>query len=51
MVVKEREGGTGRIVKVRDVLKVLRRVGWVLRHQVGSHRRFVHPQQPGTPKT
>jgi len=35
------------IVKVRDVLKTLRRDGWVLRNQEGSHRQFVHPAKPG----
>jgi predicted RNA binding protein YcfA (HicA-like mRNA interferase family) len=34
-------------VKVRDVLKMLRSDGWVLRNQEGSHRQFVHPEKPG----
>jgi predicted RNA binding protein YcfA (HicA-like mRNA interferase family) len=34
-------------VKVRDVLKMLRKDGWVLRNQEGSHRQFVHPTKPG----
>ena len=34
-------------MKVRDVLKMLRSDGWVLRNQVGSHRQFVHPNKPG----
>lgn len=34
-------------MKVRDVLKLLRRDGWVLRNQEGSHRQFVHPTKPG----
>ena len=34
-------------MKVRDVLKMLRKEGWVLRNQEGSHRQFVHPTKPG----
>jgi predicted RNA binding protein YcfA (HicA-like mRNA interferase family) len=34
-------------VKVRDVLKMLRSDGWVLRNQEGSHRQFIHPEKPG----
>ena len=34
-------------MKVRDVLKLLRSDGWVLRNQKGSHRQFVHPAKPG----
>ena len=34
-------------MKVRDVLKLLRSDGWVLRNQEGSHRQFVHPEKPG----
>ncbi len=34
-------------MKVRDVLKMLRREGWVLRNQEGSHRQFIHPDKPG----
>ena len=34
-------------MKVRDVLNVLRRDGWILKNQVGSHRQFVHPAKPG----
>jgi len=34
-------------VKVRDVLQMLRRDGWVLRSQEGSHRQFVHPTKLG----
>lgn len=34
-------------MKVRDVLKMLRSEGWVLRNQEGSHRQFIHPDKPG----
>jgi len=34
-------------VKVRDLLKQLRRDGWILRNQEGSHRQFVHPTKLG----
>ena len=34
-------------VKVRDVLKMLRQDGWLLRNQEGSHRQFVHPAKLG----
>ena len=34
-------------VKVRDVLKMLRQDGWLLRNQEGSHRQFVHPVKAG----
>ena len=34
-------------MKVRDVLQMLRRDGWVLRSQEGSHRQFVHPTKLG----
>lgn len=34
--------------KVRDVLKLLRKDGWRLHRQRGSHRQFQHPTKPGT---
>lgn len=33
--------------KVQDVLAMLRREGWVLIGQKGSHRQFRHPGKPG----
>jgi predicted RNA binding protein YcfA (HicA-like mRNA interferase family) len=33
--------------KVRDVLDLLRRDGWVQVGQKGSHRQFKHPRKPG----
>ncbi|HZL55636.1 MAG TPA: type II toxin-antitoxin system HicA family toxin [Bryobacteraceae bacterium] len=34
-------------MKVRDVLKVLAKDGWVLRNNEGSHPQFVHSNKPG----
>lgn len=34
-------------MKVRDVLKVLRKDGWYVDHQTGSHRQLRHPTKPG----
>ena len=34
-------------MKVRDLLKLLRESGWVLRNQEGSHRQFTHPDKRG----
>lgn len=34
-------------MKVRDVLRLIRRDGWVLKNQEGSHRQFVHPTKAG----
>lgn len=33
--------------KVRYVLDLLKKDGWVLKNQVGSHRQFVHPIKKG----
>jgi predicted RNA binding protein YcfA (HicA-like mRNA interferase family) len=32
---------------VREALELMRRDGWVLTAQRGSHRQFVHPTKPG----
>lgn len=34
-------------MKVRDVIKVLEKDGWVLDRTKGSHRQFVHTIKPG----
>lgn len=34
-------------MKVRDILKLMERDGWVLKNQEGSHRHFVHPTKAG----
>jgi predicted RNA binding protein YcfA (HicA-like mRNA interferase family) len=34
-------------MKVREVLRLLRREGWVLVRQRGSHRQFRHPDRSG----
>jgi predicted RNA binding protein YcfA (HicA-like mRNA interferase family) len=36
------------LVKVRDMLKKLRKDGWVIVRQHGSHRQFHHPTKRGT---
>jgi predicted RNA binding protein YcfA (HicA-like mRNA interferase family) len=36
------------IVKVRDILKLLRQDGWEQVRTKGSHRQFRHPRKPGT---
>ncbi len=35
-------------MKVRDVIKQLRKDGWEQVRMKGSHRRFHHPEKPGT---
>jgi predicted RNA binding protein YcfA (HicA-like mRNA interferase family) len=35
------------IHKVREVLELLRRDGWIQTAQEGSHRQFNHPTKPG----
>jgi predicted RNA binding protein YcfA (HicA-like mRNA interferase family) len=35
-------------VKVRDVLKVLHKNGWVVVRTKGSHRQLQHPERAGT---
>jgi predicted RNA binding protein YcfA (HicA-like mRNA interferase family) len=39
----EAEGG----LKIRDVIRILMRDGWILARQRGSHRQFRHPEKPG----
>ena len=34
-------------MKVRDVLDLLERDGWILARTRGSHRQFRHPSKPG----
>jgi predicted RNA binding protein YcfA (HicA-like mRNA interferase family) len=33
---------------VREALALLKRDGWFLAHQTGSHRKFHHPVKPGS---
>ena len=35
-------------MKVRDVVRILEREGWVSVRQRGSHRQFRHPEHAGT---
>ena len=34
-------------MKVRDVIRLVERDGWVQTAQRGSHRQFRHPEKPG----
>jgi len=34
-------------VDSREILRLLRRDGWVLRNVRGSHHQFTHPDKPG----
>jgi predicted RNA binding protein YcfA (HicA-like mRNA interferase family) len=36
------------VVKVREVISLLERDGWMLVRTKGSHRQFKHPSKPGT---
>lgn len=36
-----------KVVKVSKILRDLRTDGWILVHQVGSHRQFKHPTKKG----
>jgi len=35
------------LMKVRDVVRLIERDGWVQIHQVGSHRQYKHPAKRG----
>ena len=35
------------VMKVRDIIRVLRRNGWELAVSRGSHRQFKHPEKAG----
>ena len=35
-------------MKVRELIKMLQRDGWVQTRARGSHRQFTHPVKPGT---
>jgi predicted RNA binding protein YcfA (HicA-like mRNA interferase family) len=34
-------------LKVREIMRLVEKDGWVLVHQVGSHRQYKHPVKPG----
>jgi predicted RNA binding protein YcfA (HicA-like mRNA interferase family) len=34
-------------LKVRDVIKLVEKDGWIIRNQQGSHRQYKHPLKPG----
>ena len=31
----------------KEVIRLLKEDGWVLKNQSGSHKQFVHPKKPG----
>jgi predicted RNA binding protein YcfA (HicA-like mRNA interferase family) len=33
--------------KVRDMLKIIKKDGWILLRQKGSHMQFAHPEKKG----
>lgn len=35
-------------MKVREVIQIVERDGWVLSRTKGSHRQYTHPTKPGT---
>jgi predicted RNA binding protein YcfA (HicA-like mRNA interferase family) len=35
-------------VKVKEVIRLLEKDGWILSRTKGSHRQFKHPTKPGT---
>lgn len=37
----------GPAVKVREVIRIIERVGWVCVRTRGSHRQYKHPLRPG----
>ena len=37
----------GRVVKVRDVIRLIEEDGWFLVATRGSHRQYKHPTKPG----
>lgn len=37
-----------KVVKVSKILRDLKKDGWLLDRQKGSHRQFVHPTKKGT---
>ena len=34
-------------MRAKDVEKMLKEDGWILKTQKGSHRQYVHPSKPG----
>lgn len=36
-----------RVVKVSEILRILKKDGWYIVHQKGSHRQFKHPSKLG----
>ncbi len=36
-----------KVVKVSEIIRILKKDGWYLAHQKGSHRQFRHPTKKG----
>ena len=36
-----------KVVKVSEIIRILKKDGWYLAHQKGSHRQFSHPSKKG----
>ena len=36
-----------KVVKVSEIIRILKKDGWYLAHQKGSHRQFRHPSKKG----
>lgn len=34
-----------KVVKVSEIIRILKKDGWYLAHQKGSHRQFRHPSK------
>ena len=48
--VKQLNNSVMRVLKVREILKMLAKDGWYLlksKHTSGNHRQFKHPSKPG----
>jgi len=35
-------------MKIREIIRVVEKDGWVLNRTRGSHRQYRHPEKPGT---
>ncbi len=34
-------------IRPKDMERIIKKDGWRLKNQVGSHRQYVHPNKPG----
>jgi predicted RNA binding protein YcfA (HicA-like mRNA interferase family) len=35
-------------MKIREIIKIIEKAGWILNRTTGSHRQFKHPTRSGT---